>query len=268
MDLQFTHVYESARRSLELDYSEYALANYIAVWASYPNNTRPGWCDRTQGQMADFIGMSDRGIRKVLDRLEASDLVERQGGWARSTVRWFEAIQLAKREEQESRLEKPEQSSVSENRNKVPMKAEQSSAENGTKFLEKRNKVPTHNKGNKEKEEREKDAQPKIDLTSSPRAKTPTELVVAIRSFYEAYPAEWSYGVLELGKGKAFTKERRAEIVTDFACWAIEKNLGTQPYKDINARLQKWFRQEYLNEQSRPKESAPLNEQPTTRLIQ
>ena len=172
-DLIFTHVYERARRKMGLTRDEYALVNYVHTWAGYPGNARPGWCDRTLEQKADFIGITPRGITKMQNRLIESNLVEKDPLTAhvRATKVWFENIHEAKAEEAKAFLLKEQSSQVDQEqssqngRNKVPRKKEQSS-QNG------RNKVPTHIKGslfNSIEEDRE-------DIIAE--TETPSEIVI------------------------------------------------------------------------------------------
>lgn len=149
MELTYTVVEEPARELFGISRDEYALCNYIQVWSSHPENRVPGYCDRTRDQMGQFIGMTDRGIRKMLARLTEIGLIQTSasGRYYRITKAWFEQVSLAK-----SRR-KGEQSSAFEN-----TEAEQSSGETGTKFRVKaeqssglgRNKVPPHKEYNKE----------------------------------------------------------------------------------------------------------------------
>jgi len=142
-DLKFTTIEESARAHFDISRDEYALCNYIQTWSAWPGNRKPGYCDRTKGQMADFIGISSRGIMKMLDRMESAGLVERMSEntfFHRSTQRWFDVVVMAKE------VRRGEQSS-SLGENKVPLRGEQSSSLG-------ENKVPPHkelnNKENKE----------------------------------------------------------------------------------------------------------------------
>ncbi len=115
-DLTFTTIEEPARAALEITRDDYALCNYIQTWSSHPGNKQPGYCDRTRQQMADFIGVTTRGIMKMLDRLERVGLVERLSEKRflhRITMRWFDTVSLAKAER------KGEQSSPLKE-NKVP----------------------------------------------------------------------------------------------------------------------------------------------------
>jgi hypothetical protein len=124
-ELTFTNVEESARKSLGITRDEYALCNYVQTWAVLPGNRTPGFCNRTRQQMAAFIGITERGILKMLGRMENEGLIERGGGFIfRITEKWFSAVVVAKTER--------EQSSPS-NVNKVHPKREQSSPSNVNK---------------------------------------------------------------------------------------------------------------------------------------
>ena len=84
----------------------------------------------------------------------------------------------------------------------------------------------------------------RINLSDRARATTPVELEAALRSFYMDWPNEWSVGVLENGRGIAYSVERRAEIVKDFCCWAVDNGRGMDTFQALNAKLQGWFRNE------------------------
>lgn len=152
-DLTYTHVYERARKKIGISRDEYALANYVDTWKGYPGNSRPGWCDRTLGQKAEFIGITTRGITKMQNRLIEMGIIEKDPSTShtRTTKAWFHLIHEARADEGNKpiRLDDRkgrEQSSQDEQGtkfpevgNEVPTNEEQSSQEAG-------NKVPTHNK--------------------------------------------------------------------------------------------------------------------------
>jgi len=152
-DLTFTTIEESARAELGLSRDEYALCNYVQTWSSYPSNKRPGYCGSTKGQMAVFIGISPRGIMKMLDRMERVELIERLSEtlfFHRITKRWFDTVTIAKA------VRKGEQSSsLGDNRkeNKVPLRGEQSSSLGENKVL------PPKEVNNKEVKERDAPAE-------------------------------------------------------------------------------------------------------------
>ena len=130
---------EPARAELGISRDEYAACNYIQTWSANPGNKKPGWCDRTKGQIAKFIGITERGVLKMMQRLEAKGLVYRYSKndfEYRITELWFDTVTLAKAER------RGEQSS-SLGVNKVPVMGEQSSSLGV-------NKVHTHKEYNNE----------------------------------------------------------------------------------------------------------------------
>lgn len=104
-DLGFTYIYESARKRMDISRDEYALCNYIQTWASYPSNSRPGWCDRTVKQKAEFIGVTDRGLQKMQTRLIELGLIEKDPNLFhyRITRAWFELVTQARQEVAENK---------------------------------------------------------------------------------------------------------------------------------------------------------------------
>lgn len=141
-ELSYTVIEESARAKFNISRDEYALCNYVQTWASWPGSRVPGYCCRTQAQIAKFIGITERGLRKMQIRMTEIGLLEPSpsGRFYRITTAWFTEVMLARqtrKAEQSSgfqEVQEPEQSSA-QNRNKVPVKPELSSAKTGTKFL-------------------------------------------------------------------------------------------------------------------------------------
>jgi len=99
-------------------------------------------------------------------------------------------------------------------------------------------------------------------------AETPVELQTALRAFYADWPNEWSVGVLENGRGSRYSVEQRGEIVKDFCCWAVKNNQQRDTYRQLNAALQNWFRNEQHStwKQSKPGQNGngekPVYERP------
>ena len=138
-DLNYTTIEESARKQLGISRDEYAACNYIQTWSAYPSSKTPGLCNRTRGQMADFIGITERGLQKMLLKLDGAGLIVRASKSQflyRITAVWFDAVMTAKNERSR------EQSSPQAG-NKVPAIREQSSPQAG-------NKVHPHKEFNKE----------------------------------------------------------------------------------------------------------------------
>ena len=241
-----TLINESARKRLGITRDEYALCAYVHYRIADPNTTQPGWCPDTREEIADFVGITRRGLLKMINRMAEYGLLEVGGtGLLRVGTRWM-------KEENAWEQSSPKIG------NFVPMKREQSS-QRGV------NKVPKVYKGDnkEEKEELSVSARAKNsptlktetplsenkaggggvpDFGDRPAAKTPMELEAGIRAFYMAHPREWRDGVLENAGGRVYSMTDRQDIVKGFCEWAIEKNRGFDTYSQLNARLQKWFR--------------------------
>lgn len=98
----------------------------------------------------------------------------------------------------------------------------------------------------------------RIELNHRPNAETPVQLETKLRAFYIDWPEEWKTGILENGKAKIHPDEKRRDIVKDFCCWAIENNRGGDSFRQLNARLQQWFRNEQYatwKQKSKPAEA-------------
>lgn len=155
-----TLINESARKRLGITRDEYALCAYVHYRIADPNTTQPGWCPDTREEIADFVGITRRGLLKMINRMAEYGLLEVGGtGLLRVGVKWM-------KEENAWEQSSPKIG------NKVPMKREQSSHGSG-------NKVPKVNKeDNKEDKEDSKgengaNAPRKKPATSKKKEKTP-----------------------------------------------------------------------------------------------
>ena len=185
-DLTFTTIEESARHSLNISRDEYAACNYIQTWASFPSNSTPGFCNRTRGQIASFVGISERGAQKMLSRLEGMDLIKRASQSQflyRITEKWFNTVVAAKQErvgEQSSR----------QGVNKVPGRGEQSSRQGVNKVhphkelnnevIRREGNMPAQAENFNNLEE-EKNERGKVASPAESAAPTPTHMITDIR---------------------------------------------------------------------------------------
>ena len=98
MELHFTPIFEKARRGLGLTRDEYALCHYIQTWASHPDNFTPGWCNRSKSQIADWIGITRKGVQKMINRMTDEGLLLRSADekYLKVTAKWFQMVNLAK----------------------------------------------------------------------------------------------------------------------------------------------------------------------------
>lgn len=145
--IRFTTIQHDVRHKLKISFSEYCIADMV-----YHLQKKTGWAYPSKQYIADFIGMSERGVRKSIEALIEKGLLIKSDNkrQLRVTDLWVESVIFAGK--------KPEQSTGidEENRNKVPLledepeqstafylkKEEQSSGQSGTECRKKRNKVP------------------------------------------------------------------------------------------------------------------------------
>lgn len=101
----------------------------------------------------------------------------------------------------------------------------------------------------------------RIELGDRPNAQTPVELETELRAFYVAWPNEWKYGILENGRGSRYDTAKQKEMVKDFCCWTVKNNQQHDTFRQLNASLQNWFRNE---QHSTWKQAKPTNPQQPT----
>lgn len=93
-EIFYSTVFHQARKRMGISLSEYCLTDYIFKWQSNPSAPRPGWCSKPRSEMAAFVGISVRGIQKMLDRLDSMDLVvlDPVSREVRATRAWFDNV--------------------------------------------------------------------------------------------------------------------------------------------------------------------------------
>ncbi len=128
MRKKFTTINEATRAALNISRDEYALLAYVQYRQADPRNKKPGWCDDPKPEIAEWVGVTERGLLKMSERLVLRGLLERERGLIRATSALFD-------HENE--------------RNLVPNQTELSSEKSGTKFRNERNLVPIHLSRNK-----------------------------------------------------------------------------------------------------------------------
>lgn len=89
---RITSILEDARRILGISRDEYALCSYAQYRTADTRQKISGWCCDSKDELADFIGITRRGLYKMLQRLEQMGLLEAGvGGAIRVTPRWIDA---------------------------------------------------------------------------------------------------------------------------------------------------------------------------------
>ena len=87
-----------------------------------------------------------------------------------------------------------------------------------------------------------------------PKAETPAELLAELLNLYKAYPNEWDRIKAET-PAKGMSHDKIRATVAAFCEWAIGEGWERRTYRQINARLSRWFKDEPLMAR-RPAESA------------
>ena len=129
-----TTIHEYARLALGITRDEYALCSYVQYRCADSRSKQRGYCSDTKKDVAEFVGITKRGLLKMIERLEGLGLIERSAfGYLGVTPYWIDTDSEYKKNNK-----KGEQSSLS-TVNKVHSKGEQSS-------LSMVNKVHSHNK--------------------------------------------------------------------------------------------------------------------------
>lgn len=125
-----TTIHEDVRRMLGISRDVYAFCGYVHYRCADSRQKRSGWCCDNKQDVADFVGITRRGLFKMAERVQEIGLIEISGsGDYRTTPKWIDA---------ESKREQSSQNKEADTGNKVPKKREQSSQKNS----ENGNKVP------------------------------------------------------------------------------------------------------------------------------
>jgi hypothetical protein len=123
-----TTIHEDVRRMLGISRDVYAFCGYVHYRCADSRQKRSGWCCDNKQDVADFVGVTRRGLFKMAERVQEIGLIEISGsGDYRTTPKWIDA---------ESKREQSSQNKEADTGNKVPKKREQSSqkdSENGNK---------------------------------------------------------------------------------------------------------------------------------------
>ena len=121
---KYTTIIHKVRLELDLSCNEYCVADIIFSLSNNPDSKIQGWCWATRKKIGEFLGISARGITKIIERLVMKGMVEKdeETKYLKTTSLWYNSVVL---ERLKMRNTRTEQSSTS--RNKVPMRTEQSS---------------------------------------------------------------------------------------------------------------------------------------------
>ena len=93
-----------------------------------------------------------------------------------------------------------------------------------------------------------------------PKADTPDELKAELSRFYQARPEDWRM-TKEATPAQNWTKAQTETVVSKFCDWAIGEGWEKRTFKQINARLKRWFKEEPLM-QPKPHHAAQTIQEP------
>lgn len=91
INLKYTTIQHAPRRKHGLTLVECCVADTIFLTCSNPNAPVEGWCSYSKKQIAEFVGITDRTVFQIINKLEDIGFVERQpvSGFVRTTGKWF-----------------------------------------------------------------------------------------------------------------------------------------------------------------------------------
>lgn len=132
---RYTTIIHKVRIALNLTCNEYCVADLIHALSSNPDSKIKGWCWASRKFIGKFLGISERGAGKIINRVIEKGFVEKdyETKYLKSTARWYNEVVL---ERIKMKNVNTEQSSATPN--KVPNDTEQSSVKTP-------NKVPSIN---------------------------------------------------------------------------------------------------------------------------
>lgn len=78
-----------------------------------------------------------------------------------------------------------------------------------------------------------------------PKADTPDQLKAELSRFYQARPEDWKM-TKEATPAQTWAADQTAAVVARFCDWAIGEGWERRTFKQINARLKRWFKEEPL----------------------
>lgn len=96
----YTIINHEARIKFGLTINEYAVADLIYHLSNNPKSEVPGWCYASKEKIAELLGLTKRGINKIIQKLVEKKLIERRvdkvnksvGNHLRITFNWYETV--------------------------------------------------------------------------------------------------------------------------------------------------------------------------------
>lgn len=134
--LLYTLVLHQSRKKLGISTLEYCVADSIYHLSNNPASQITGWCWASKEIIANALGITPRGVWKIINRLIDLKLVERNKNdrrYLRTTIQWYNNVVLLKlqiRKQGVENVSSHNRNNVPINRNNVPIQQEQRSYNN------------------------------------------------------------------------------------------------------------------------------------------
>lgn len=97
MALTYTTIQHGFRKANELSLLEYTLCDMIYFLSTQPKSASPGWCYMSKQVMALELGITKRGVLKLLERLEENGFVDKNADtkFLKTTEKWNQVYGFA-----------------------------------------------------------------------------------------------------------------------------------------------------------------------------
>ena len=249
-----TTINEAARQALRITRDDYALCSYVQ-YRQADRRGRAGWCVDTKQEIADFIGITRQGLYKMIDRLCGENLlsVDAKTGDIQVTEKWIDAESECKQSLQRSvnKVDTECKQSLQRSVNKVTPNIEveyEYKYEKSVREDEQHAPAPNFSADlNTENllSKRPGGAALSPGWNDYPKADTPEELKAELSRFYATRPQDWRM-TKEATPAQVWSRAQTEIVVAKFCDWAIGEGWEKRTFKQINARLRRWFKEEPL----------------------
>ena len=95
--IKYSVIDHNVRETLDLNLSEYIIADCIYQLGNNPKNNVPGICTASNEYLAEWINLSVRGLQKILRRLEEKGIISQENGERKVTALYYNAVIVRKR---------------------------------------------------------------------------------------------------------------------------------------------------------------------------
>ena len=92
--LNYTTIHHETRKKLGLSANEYMIADLIYNLQNNPKSKCPGWCYASKTSIADTLGLTERGIIKIIGRLLNMGLLLKDDAtkYLQTSQEWYEKV--------------------------------------------------------------------------------------------------------------------------------------------------------------------------------